>query len=101
MLFSLWSRPTIPFKLECEYPNAKQDIISKIYEVAGGMNANSNIAQEGYSFVPIVLGVLIFTQCVMVIINMCFGICESVIVFDVCDTILICAHAFVGAICIH
>ena len=44
VLFSLWSRPTIPFKLECEYPNAKQDIISKIYEEAGGMNADSRIA---------------------------------------------------------
>ena len=101
VLFSLWSRPTIPFKLECEYPNAKQDMISKIYESAGGMNPNENILREGYINAIFVLGYLIIAQLSMVFILGCARVCGGVIVLDVCDTILVSAHAFVGAFYIH
>ena len=32
VMFSLWTRPTIPFKLECESGTIKQDIASQISE---------------------------------------------------------------------
>ena len=39
VMFSLWTRPTIPFKLECESEFIKQDIasqISKIVQIIDG-----------------------------------------------------------------
>ena len=65
------------------------------------MNANSRIALEGYGYALYVLCVLLFTMCIMWVCNGCAGGFGSEIVMDVCDTILICAHAFLGAFYIH
>ena len=61
VMFSLWTRPTIPFKLECESGTIKQDItsqISKVVEIMRGDNSekidlrhSGNIAFFGVLFV--------------------------------------------------
>ena len=41
-MFSLWTRPTIPFKLECETVNIKQDLASQIYEIVNTMSEDDS-----------------------------------------------------------
>ena len=40
-MLSLWTRPTIPFKLECESATIKQDITSQISKVVEVMNGDN------------------------------------------------------------
>ena len=37
-MFSLWTRPTIPFKLQCETDTIKQDIASQISSITYAMS---------------------------------------------------------------
>ena len=41
-MFSLWTRPTIPFKLECESRTIKQDITSQISKVVEIMREDNS-----------------------------------------------------------
>ena len=44
-MLSLWTRPTIPFKLECEAPNKKQEILSEIQKTIDGANGDKLVAR--------------------------------------------------------
>ena len=105
-MFSLWARPTIPFKLECEHLNAKQDIISEIKDTVLNLNTDSDITSTAYYWalqISVFLGFLSFIIYVptMVGLAICVCGCKSHLAFGIWDTILISAHAFVGAWYIH
>ena len=45
-MFSLWARPTIPFKLECESDTIKQDIAiqsSEIFQITTEIEAGGDL----------------------------------------------------------
>ena len=42
-MLSLWTRPTLPFKLECETPNIKQEIITEIQETTIELNGETDV----------------------------------------------------------
>ena len=105
-MFSLWARPTIPFKLECEHLNAKQDIISEIKDTVLNLNTDSDITSTAYLFALQVLVFLCASSLLIYIPTMvgaaiCVCGCKSHLAFGIWDTILISAHAFVGAWGMH
>ena len=50
-MFSLWIRPTIPFRLECESESIKQDLTSQISEIAYTMSQDGSEKIGGEEFV--------------------------------------------------
>ena len=49
-MLSLWTRPTIPFKLECESPNIKHDILQEIQKTTKSMNGDTEVAWTAIFF---------------------------------------------------
>ena len=50
VMFSLWTRPIIPFKLECEHLNAKENIVSEIQDTVLYLNGDSSITLTSYGY---------------------------------------------------
>ena len=99
-MFSLWTRPTIPFKLQCESETIKQDIASKISEYSQITNGILTHEGEplGQKYIANLGFFLIFavsTGISMFIFSL-MGDCNDYTgrVFNACQAIAICLHAY-------
>ena len=62
-MLSLWTRPTIPFKLECEKPNIKQEIVSEIQKTTLDINGDTSIAYTAIAATNLILFFLGISNC--------------------------------------
>ena len=92
-MFSLWTRPTIPFKLECESGTIKQDIASQISEsiqIINGVEEHAFIANLGFLIAMFIsTGVFLFATLPA---SPSQGCCKNEIASNICHTIMICVH---------
>ena len=100
----LYTRPTIPFKLECETTNAKSDLVLKIsnmynhIEESDGVDDKINYRFRQLIFVYIGLLIALFVE--GGIEGAMIQMWENDEKADIFDTTFTCLHALVGAILI-
>ena len=96
VLYNFYTRPTIPFRLECETPNARKELVSGISEAVSIIDKDP---------IEMTSGAFWFTFLILIIACFTLGIYNLIVVLcmmnpdmsekagDILNTILICVQA--------